>query len=119
MKRRRRIRTGTVQPRKTRLGRAWGRPRGARQTAGFAWYSEEEWQRLRELADDVEALDATYADWLSSAERAIADLRSIGVMAVKVPVDVSQAAGWCERQSRRFDSAGRAAYVTDLLRTSR
>jgi hypothetical protein len=104
---------------KPRLGRAWGRRRRAKETLGFAWYTEKQWQRLRELADDVGALDATYADWLETAERAMADLRSNGVMAVKVPVDVDEAAAWCTQHSQPFNSAGRAAFVAELLRTQR
>jgi hypothetical protein len=110
--------SGVVRRGKPRLGRAWGRRR-AKQTLGFAWYTEEQWQRLRELADDVEALDARYADWLETAERAMADLAANGVIAVKVLVDVAEAASWCTRHSQAFDSAGRAAFVADLLRTQR
>lgn len=100
---------------KPRLGRAWGRARSARRTVGLVWYTEPQWERLCELADDPGALDATYADWLRTAEQAVSDLRSIGVIAEKVLVDVEVVAAWCSRQRRPFNSAARAAYVAELL----
>src|SRR5262249_25823785 len=100
-----------------RLGRAWGRTQRPKQKVGFAWYTEQQWQRLKELADDVEALDDTYANWLQTAEEAVVTLRSNGIEAMKVAVDVEEAARWCAKHGRPFNSAGRAAFVTDLLQT--
>lgn len=37
-------------------------PKGSAEI-GFAWYTREAWQRLHELATDVDALDDTYEDW--------------------------------------------------------
>jgi hypothetical protein len=33
-----------------------------KETVGFAWYTEEQWKRLRELANDTGALDDTYGE---------------------------------------------------------
>jgi hypothetical protein len=63
------------------------------------------------LANDTGALDNTYGEWLHTAEQAVADLRSNGVLAMKVPLEVEEAAAWCRKQRRAFDSAGRAAFV--------
>jgi hypothetical protein len=68
------------------------------------------------LANDTGALDNTYGEWLHTAEQAVADLRSNGVLAMKVPLEVEEAAAWCRKQRRAFDSAGRAAFVAELLR---
>lgn len=89
------------------------------QRVGFAWYMPEQWSRLRELAADVGQLEENYESWLSSAERTEADLRELGVVVERVPVDVELIAEWCSRQSRPFDSAARAEYVADAMRTRR
>ena len=99
-----------------RLGRAWDGRQIPKQRVGFAWYTERQWARLHELADDSEALDDSYEDWLRTADATVAELRAKGVQVRKVPLTVEVAAEWCAKQSRPFNSAGRAAFVADLLR---
>jgi hypothetical protein len=119
MKKRRNAVSGVPRPGKARLGRAWRRARRPKEIVGLAWYSEQEWRRLRELADDVAALDDTYDDWLKQAERVIAELRSNGLVIVKVVLDVEAAAEWCASAGRPFNTAGRAAYAAELLHSGR
>jgi hypothetical protein len=38
---------------------------------GLAWYSREDWERLREIADDRDKLDDTYEDWERQALKMI------------------------------------------------
>jgi len=87
-----------------------------KQRVGFAWYTRGQWQRLREIAHDREVLDDTYEDWRQAAERAVADLRSTGVTVQKVFINVEEAAAWCAKRRRRFNSAARSAFVIELLR---
>jgi len=35
---------------------------------GIAWYRPEQWERLREVSEDVENLEETYEAWLETAE---------------------------------------------------
>ena len=85
---------------------------------GLAWYTREAWERLRELADDAQALDDTFEDWERGALRAIRELESVGRSVQKVPVEIDALAAWCRERNRRIDSATRAEYVTYLLRRS-
>ncbi len=98
-----------------RLGKV-PRPRRT-QRIGFAWYRPEQWSRLRELATDVAKLEENYEAWLSSAQSVEADLRLRGVFVERVLVDVQAIADWCTREGRPFDSAARADYVADAMRT--
>ena len=41
---------------------------------GLAWYGREDWERLREIADDRDKLDDTYEDWERQALNMIHDL---------------------------------------------
>ncbi len=87
---------------------------------GLAWYTREGWARLRELAEDREALDDTFEDWERGALAAICDLQSAGRRVRKVPVDIDALVAWCRERGRALDSAARAEYVSDLLqRTER
>lgn len=36
-------------------------------TVGIAWYTPDQWERVKLLADDADALDDTYNDWLKNA----------------------------------------------------
>jgi hypothetical protein len=73
------------------------------------------WERLRELADDAQALDATFEDWERGALAAVRDLESMRRHIRKVPIDIEALATWCRNQHRPLDSAARAEYVTYLL----
>jgi hypothetical protein len=85
---------------------------------GLAWYTREAWQRLRELAADVDTLDDTYEDWERGALRAIRELEAVGRRPRKVPIDVDLLARWCQERHRPLDSGARAEYVTYLLQAS-
>lgn len=82
---------------------------------GLAWYTREAWGRLREVADDIQALDETYEDWERGALAAIRDFQSAGRHIRKVPIDIDELLTWCRERNRRIDSAARAEYVTYLL----
>jgi hypothetical protein len=93
-------------------------PTGAPQEIGLAWYTREAWQRLRELAADVDALDDTFEGWERGALKAIRELEAAGHRPRKVPIDVNLLARWCQERHRPLDSAARAEYVTHLLQAS-
>ena len=82
---------------------------------GLAWYSREAWKRLREVADDRDALDDTFEDWERGALAAVRDLESAGGQIRRVPIDVDALVCWCRERHCRIDSAARAEYVTYLL----
>lgn len=74
---------------------------------GFAWYTRETWERLRELADDREPLDDSFAKWARQATNAVRELEASGDRVRKGTIDVETAAAWCRERGRRFDSARR------------
>jgi len=82
---------------------------------GLAWYSREAWERLREVADDGQALDETYEAWERGALTTIRDLESVGRQIRRVPIDIDALIAWCRERNRRIDTAARAEYATYLL----
>jgi hypothetical protein len=84
---------------------------------GLAWYSREAWERLRAIADDREQLDDSFEEWERGALQAIRDLASVGRQVRRVPIDVEAYTKWCRERGCRLDSASRAEYVTERLKT--
>ena len=84
---------------------------------GLAWYSRQAWERLRGIADDREQLDDSFEEWERGALQAIRDLASVGRQVRKVPIDVEAYVTWCRERGCRLDSASRAEYVTERLKT--
>jgi hypothetical protein len=82
---------------------------------GVAWYGPEQWSRLRKVADDPEALEETYAEWLAVAENAIRDLKKAGVSIEKVPIDTEELVAWCNANGRSINGEARAAFAGELL----
>jgi hypothetical protein len=86
---------------------------------GLAWYTREDWARLREIADDRDALDDSFEDWERNALAAIGELESAGRTVRKAPIDIDALVAWCGEPRRALDSAARAEYVSELLQGER
>jgi hypothetical protein len=82
---------------------------------GIAWFRPEQWQRLRDVSDDVDQLEATHADWLLQATRMLKKLQRNGIAVRKVDVDVEDLVAWCNAAGRRVDGAARADYTARQL----
>ena len=82
---------------------------------GIAWYNREAWERLRQVADDVQALDENYEAWERGGLAAVRELESVGRPVQKIPIDIDALIAWCRERNRNIDSAARAEYVTSLL----
>jgi hypothetical protein len=83
---------------------------------GCAWYRADQWERLREISVDRDNLVETYEEWVADAERALRDMRQVGMHAEKVDVDVEALLAWCRAHNREVDSEARAHYAAEMLR---
>jgi hypothetical protein len=78
----------------------------------MAEYTPETWQ---ELAAHPEAkIDKTYAEYLRTCERMIAEFKARGVRVVRQPINVAQMIEWCHKHGYEIDSAGRARFGAAL-----
>jgi hypothetical protein len=84
--------------------------------AGIAWYRPEQWERLREVSDDVADLEETYEAWLETAERIIREGHAAGVTIEKVDLDVEKALAWCNFHGLPMNTQSRSRYVSDKVR---
>lgn len=88
----------------------------SRMVTGVAWYRPEQWQRLREVSEDVENLEETYQEWLQTAERMIRDGIPANVTVEKVDIDVEEVLAWCNEQGLTMNAEARSRYVSERLR---
>jgi hypothetical protein len=79
---------------------------------GVAWYTPEQWQRLKLLADDAEALDDTYQDWLKNATDQVRRLKGQGFQVVEVPIDVDEWVAWSQENGKALDGAARSEFTS-------
>ena len=81
-----------------------------------AWYRPEQWQRLREVSEDVDNLEETYEAWLQTAERTIRDGLPTDVVVEKIDVDVEEVLAWCNVMGLPMNAASRARFISERLR---
>ena len=55
---------------------------------GFAWYKEEQWQRLREVCPDRDKLEERYEDWRRTATQAFLNYSNFAWLGESSRVDL-------------------------------
>ena len=83
---------------------------------GVAWYSREQWARLREVASDPDSLENTYDEWITVARSTLRELAKAGAVAEKIDVDVEEIVAWCNKHGRPIDGAARSHFAAERLR---
>jgi hypothetical protein len=78
-----------------------------RSLLGVAWYRRDNWERLREISSDREALEDTYEEWLANAEASLPKLARQGMAPVKVHIDIEEGGLWghifiCQKLKEAF-----------------
>jgi hypothetical protein len=79
----------------------------------FAWYRPEQWQRVRDISPDADALENSYEEWLGLAEAKLAELRSSGVDVKKVDIDSEQLILWCNERGIEVNASARSRYAAE------
>lgn len=82
---------------------------------GVAWYTPEQYERLKSVADDRAQLHDSYFDWALEAQDAA---RRVGATH-KVFLDVDQLCAWCAARGKALDATSRSQYATELLQQGR
>ena len=89
-----------------------GQPRmSAGMPVGVVWYTEQEWAKVKALAADPEVFEESYAEWVLMAEKAMSQLRVVGVNVQKSNVNADQLMAWCLAHGKPNNGASRAEYV--------
>jgi hypothetical protein len=83
---------------------------------GVAWFRPEQWSRLLEISEDRKDLEETFAEWESLAEEKLRDLRTQGLDAEKITIDVEKLLAWCKSRGLSVNAGARSQYVAERLR---
>ncbi len=83
---------------------------------GIAWYSREDWPKLKSVAADPEVIEETYDEWLQVVERTRRQLRAQGLEPERVEVNIDELVEWCREAQRPVDAFARAEFTAELLR---
>ncbi len=92
------------------------RGRSAPPVIAVAWYSPEDWDRLREVAADSEELEFSYEEWVATAKSSLREIRTAGLSAEEVQLNIDELISWCEEQGLALDGQARAHYAAEKLR---
>ena len=86
---------------------------------GLAWYTREQWELLKQVADDAEIMDDTFSDWEQNAGNAARMLRQSGYPVGIVDIDVTELIQWCKSRNQPIDGEARTEFVIEKLREGR
>jgi hypothetical protein len=84
---------------------------------GIVWYRQADWLRLRTLFPDAGKLPDTYAEWLTSAESLMAQLKRDGIAAERVLLDPDSFSAWCTTRDLPLDAQARSQYASEVVAT--
>lgn len=82
----------------------------------IAWFDAEQWQKLKEIADDADALDSSYEKWLAGAKKLERQLHEQGMHAHRIMLETDALAKWCAARKRPLNSEARSEYAAALAR---
>ena len=83
---------------------------------GIVWYRPEQWELLRQISVDRDALEETYEEWESYTKKFLRKMRKAGVRPIKVDIDVEELLQWFHAHNRAVDGSARSLYTTEKLR---
>lgn len=84
------------------------------QVVGAAFYSEYQWNRLKELSADPENMFDSYQSWKESYKKTTKFMKKEGLIVKKVNIDVEELYAWCLIENIELDGEARAQYVRKL-----
>ncbi len=83
---------------------------------GLAWYDRKQWRLLTEVAEDREALDATFEQWEQRARESVRAIEGGGQKIERVHVEVESLVSWCKEKGLAVNGKSCAEYVSQLIR---
>jgi len=81
----------------------------------IVWYRPEQWQRVRDIADDSDEFEDSYVEWLQIAEEKAKELKGRGLRVEKVDVDSEKLILWCNERGLENNGEARSRYAAERL----
>ena len=82
---------------------------------GLAWYDESDFQRLREMFEDGDALPRTYGEWLKAAMRGLEHEKAKGYHVEKVHIRPNEFSAWCKSNCLSMNAKARISYANEVV----
>ena len=82
---------------------------------GIAWYSRDQWERLKQVASDPGNIEDTYEEWLTNAEKTLREYAKPGVKTHRVHIDVEELIAWCKSKNVPVNGGSRSEFASEKL----
>ena len=94
----------------------WLRPKTlpSELTVAIGWYTEGSWTEVKNSANDLDRFEETYKEWTEMAEKALQDLRKVGINAEKFIINSEELLAWCLAHDKVNNAASRAEFVSQM-----
>ena len=84
---------------------------------GYAWYKDDQWDRVREVCPDSDGFADTYRNGWDFAQERFQQLgkevQQRGMKLVKVPLDVEELLEWCRSHRLQPNGQARSQFVAE------
>lgn len=84
-------------------------------TVGVAWYTEEQWAKVKQNSVDSDRFEDSYDEWVAMAEKARGDMLAVGIVTEKFFISADRLQAWCIAHGKRNDASARSEYVSEAL----
>ena len=81
-----------------------------------ATYTEEQFEKLQQLADDPHVLHDSYEEWVAAHIENMQRFRANGMNPEPIQIDVEELAEWCEQEDRPLDGSARSSYASMMAK---
>ena len=82
---------------------------------GIPWYTENTWQKMKEISEDKENFHENFQTWLAIVDKSIIGLTNINRPFLRLDIDPVSYSWWCDKNSMKKDKESRRQYVQFLL----
>lgn len=92
--------------------------KAVQQEVAVAWYTPQEWARVKAVAADPEVFEDSFEEWEAMATDALHDMRNAGIISFKVLISADELQAWCLAHGKPVRADARAQYVLEKRRAS-
>ena len=82
---------------------------------GVAWYTADEWAKVKAAAADAERFEASFSEWEAVAEKFLVDIRKQGIFPTKYFIIASELLAWCLATGKVNNGGARAEFVAQEI----
>ncbi|MHB8581440.1 MAG: hypothetical protein ACYDA4_16470 [Ignavibacteriaceae bacterium] len=82
---------------------------------GIVWYTEGEWEKMKQISIDSERLENSFQEWEEMALKTLADMKATGIIGTKVFIKAEEFLIWCKIHSLPVDASSRSRYISEIM----